>query len=524
MTFHSGVVVVTVPVVVRDGEGRAVGTLKKEDFELFDKGKRQVISRFTVEKGYQPVAGNRSSGVDGGSKAVPGPPPANRFVAYLFDDLHLPFADLVRARVAAIAHLKDALQPGDRAAIFTTSGKNTLDFTADREKLRHAIEQITPQSKIKHGAADCPDLTEYMADQIANKHDREAFELLVEDAHACDPLHPPKRLELEAKARLVSEMADGEAQNSMEVLGKVVRRMSSLPGQREVVVVSSGFLVTMHRDQEADVIDQAIRAHVKVNALDARGLYAIVPGGDASQPWGMNITTTNARIRYQGDAARAQGDVLGDFAFGTGRILFHNNNDLLEGFRRTAQWPEFTYILEFVPRNLKSDCSFHNLKVTVRMRDVTLEVRRGYRALKHPNDPLDEATDDIGQVLFSRKVEMGLPAELEAGFVKASENTAKLSVVAHVDLKRTVFKKDGGLNRTTLTVAAALFDPDGLLVGTLQKDFTLSLTDERLVAAVDRGVALALNFDVARGSYTIRLVVTDAEGQTAARNGAIEIP
>jgi hypothetical protein len=137
-------------------------------------------------------------------------------------------------------------------------------------------------------------------------------------------------------------MADGEAQNSMQVLENVVRRMSSLPGQREVVVVSSGFFVTMHRDQEADVIDQANRAHVKVNALDARGLYAIVPGGDASQPWGMNITTTNARIRYQGDAARAQGDVLGDFAFGTGRILFHNNNDLLEGFRRTAQWPEFT--------------------------------------------------------------------------------------------------------------------------------------------------------------------------------------
>jgi VWFA-related protein len=112
VTFHSGVVVVTVPVVVRDGEGRAVGTLKKEDFELFDKGKRQVISRFTVEKGYQPVAGNRSSGVDGGSKAVPGPPPANRFVAYLFDDLHLPFADLVRARVAAIAHLKDGFSRG----------------------------------------------------------------------------------------------------------------------------------------------------------------------------------------------------------------------------------------------------------------------------------------------------------------------------------------------------------------------------------------------------------------------------
>jgi VWFA-related protein len=521
-TFRSGVVVVTVPVVVRDRDGRAVGALTKDDFQLFDKGKPQVISRFTVEKADEPGAtGDRVFGVE--SKAGAGQPPASRFVAYLFDDVHLPFADLARARIAAISYLNEALRPGDRAAVFTTSGKNTVDFTADREKLRHAIEQLTPQGRVKHTAADCPEIDEYLADQIVNKKDRQAFQLVVEDARRC----PGKqtRLELEARARLVSEMADGEAQSAMEVLEKVVRRMASLPGEREVVVVSSGFLATMHRDQETDVMDEAIRAHVKVNSLDARGLFGMVPGGDASQSVGANITSSNTRILYQADAARSQGDVLGEFAYGTGGVLFHNNNDLLEGFRRTGQRPEFTYVLEFAPRDLKPDGSFHSLKVTVKTPGVTVEARQGYRAPRHANDRGEQTEEDIEQILFSRREEMGLAAELETGFVKTGENSARISVVAHVDLKRTTFKKDGEVNRTTLTVAAAVFDPDGILAGTLEKDFTLTLTDERLAAVVANGVVLpALSFNVARGSYTIRLVVRDAEGQTAARNGAVEIP
>ena len=59
--------------------------------------------------------------------------------------------------------------------------------------------------------------------------------------------------------------------------------MSAMPGQRSVVVVSPGFLV-LDRDRfdELDLIDRAIRANVTISALDARGLYALVPGGDAS--------------------------------------------------------------------------------------------------------------------------------------------------------------------------------------------------------------------------------------------------
>src|SRR5580692_10244507 len=49
-TFKSRVDLVMIPVVVRDGHGKPVAGLKKEDFQLFDRGKPQNISRFSAEK------------------------------------------------------------------------------------------------------------------------------------------------------------------------------------------------------------------------------------------------------------------------------------------------------------------------------------------------------------------------------------------------------------------------------------------------------------------------------------------
>src|SRR5580658_4891251 len=49
-TFSAKVNLVMVPVVVRDGKGKAIGTLQKEDLQLFDKGKPQLVSRCTGEK------------------------------------------------------------------------------------------------------------------------------------------------------------------------------------------------------------------------------------------------------------------------------------------------------------------------------------------------------------------------------------------------------------------------------------------------------------------------------------------
>ncbi len=148
VTFSSKVNMVSVPVVVRDSKGRAVGNLKQEDFQLFDKGKLQVITRFSIEK-------SETGAVDvetpGGSKGQPQanstpekPALPERYVAYLVDDIHLQRSDLLQTHKAMNRHLDEALEPNTRAAIFTTSGRMMADFTDDRAKLHKAVDSILP--------------------------------------------------------------------------------------------------------------------------------------------------------------------------------------------------------------------------------------------------------------------------------------------------------------------------------------------------------------------------------------------
>jgi hypothetical protein len=69
------------------------------------------------------------------------------------------------------------------------------------------------------------------------------------------------------------------------------------------------------------------------------------------------------RLRLDREEAAASGDVMADLAYSTGGIYFHNNNDLEEGFRQTAERPEYIYVLGFLTQKL--DSKFHKLKVTV---------------------------------------------------------------------------------------------------------------------------------------------------------------
>jgi len=517
-----------VPVVVRDAKGKAIGTLKKDDFQLFDKGKPQTIARFAIEKSDGRVVPLEVTADTGLEKAPEGPPPASRFTAYLFDDMHTAFGDLAQARVAAVKYLATAMKGADRAAIFTTSGQNALDFTDDRDKLAETMNRITPRSRMSRTGADCPDITDYQADLIINKNDTIALSAAAREAIACGAatdMTTATALAQAAASRVLS-ITDGDAQIALATLKASVQRMAAMPGQRTIVLVSPGFLVTInHRQDEIDAIDRAIRSNVTINTLDARGLYTLVPGGDASQQSSSLVATAN-RARYQTEAAMAQADVLGELADGTGGTYFHNSNDLQDGFRRTTEAPEFMYILGFSPQNLKFDGSYHGLKVTAKdTRGVTLQARRGYYAPRHANDPAEDAKEEIRVALFSRDEMSDFPVDVHTQFFKATDKNARLSVLAHVDLKHIRFKKAEGRNRNTLSIVAAVFDRNGILIGAIQKDVEMRLKDETFDARLAAGVSMKTSFDVSPGSYIIRLVVRDFEGQMmAARNGVVEIP
>src|SRR5579863_10156091 len=197
-TFSTKVNLVMVPVVVRDSKGNAIGTLQKDDFQLFDKGKPQVITRFSLEKAGEAAtpaevaddaAIENSAGAPAPVKAASAI--AQRFVIYLFDDVHTTMPDLMQARNAADRQLAESSDTTTRAAIFTTSGQGNVDFTDDREKLHEALMKLMSRPTLAGPGEECPDLSYYMADLIVNKNDPTALQAAVAEAMASCVPPPP---------------------------------------------------------------------------------------------------------------------------------------------------------------------------------------------------------------------------------------------------------------------------------------------------------------------------------------------
>jgi len=553
VTFSSRVNLVSAPVVVRDREGRAVGNLRQEDFQLFDKGKLQTITKFTVEKTEVaapvstpgPTGSAATSAVAAGGTTATVPTPVSsrpvifpeRYVAFLFDDVQLPIDDMARARTAAIRMMNESFDPGTRAAIFTTSGRVMLDFTGDRERLAQAFSRILPLPTITGTQADCPAVSYYQALRIVDFGDQEALlsgqiDYLVK----CDPPSPrdPLWFDLQQALPIVKMMASRArgigsqaTENNLGLLKELVGRLTPMPGSRAIIFVAPGFFMPDDRrhDEETDVMDQAIRANVVISSLDTRSIMASTPRGNADVPI---ILGEIEHVRQDFERKRAYADeaVLQELADGTGGIFFHNDNDLKAGFDQLAARPEVIYVLGFSPQNLKLDGSYHSLKVTVRnVSGPALQARRGYWAPNHAIDAAEAAKEELREDVFSREEIHDIPVDLHTEFFKSSEDKAELTVTAILNPDNLRFQKAAERNNDTVTVVTGVFDGNGNYVAGIQRVVQLHLRDQTLTALRNAGISLEERFRVPPGRYVVRLVVQDAGGQTtAARNEGVEIP
>jgi VWFA-related protein len=539
---------VQVRVVVRDAKGNAVGGLTKDNFRLTDNGKPQVVTVFTVESNKatptaKPPAPAAAKSAEP-SEAEPVLELPQRYVAFFFDDLVVTFEDLVRTREATERFIASSMQPMDRAGVFTSSGMGALDFTDDRAKLHEALANLQPHPRTVSAENDCPPLTPYEAYLIDDQHDDTMLNIAIWEVVSCacgGSLHfcTDAQDRAQMAARIAWAHDKDQSRQALHVLESLVRRLGSLPGQRTILWLSQGFLALDLQSDLDQLIDRALREHVVINALDARGLWVDIPGGDASEHNILKFTDTEqlgsspidpslfAKLAmYRKTGRDMNQDVMAAVARDTGGVFVHNTNDYDGGLRRAAALPEFSYLLAFSPQDLKYDGKFHKLKVElVNAKGPSVQARNGYFA---PNQALrleDRARQEIEDAVFAREEYHEFPVELQTQYFKLNDTQARLSVTAHLDTRALRFHKEGDRNRVGLKLVCAAFDRDGNLVDGTQRNVDLLLREATLAHLQSAGLNIRGQLKISAGSYALRVVVYEIDSaRMTALNRTVEIP
>jgi len=570
---------VQIDIVVSNQKGVLVGDLKREDFELLEDGRPQSITHFAVGTSKRPAtwltAERKSPATEPAGKAVTTEVPGGRYLILAVDDIHLVPENLILAKRALLRFIDQQMASGDQVAVVTTSGALGFfqQFTGERPVLERAIQRLTVQNRAVPRSLDVPRISDYQAELI-DLGDHDALELAVQEILSQEGqptvdtsggaqgrgggrsgqqnqggFSPGERAaaQAQAKARMIVAENAHFTTATLSTLEEVIRSLRPLPGRKVLVLLSDGFFLGGSRNSKhydlRRLTDAATRAGVVIYSIDARGLVATPPGGDASEPSGVNnALLPGIRARIEQGVVEAKRDGLNALARDTGGFPVFNNNDLNLGLQRVLDDNETYYVLAFEPATSYRDGRFHKLEVRVKGQPgLRVRTRAGYFA---PAEKLAEKSVEkkekspekaAQQAKAARDAQFraglgslfplrGIPLDLAADFMNISEASNVALVTAHIDTAGLNFERTNDLYRTTLDLVGLVFDEKGKVAGSFTDHVDLSLKPDLFERVVKNGVSYRKLVALKPGLYQVRMAVRqEGTGQLGSASQWVEV-
>ena len=503
---------VVVDVIVTDKKGRHVGDLAASDFAVFDNDVPQKIVTFVPPIGAAPQPPLPAAAGPGGTNQ-PAEAPAQkpqrqaidvasvRFITLVLDLGGLQAGSIGNARQAAIQYLEKTIAKEDFVAVYSVDSSLHLDapFTQDKQRAIEAIRRAGHRASASPMSANARIETE----QEIRDLESQAYGF---GTQAGPGAGQQSSLGIAAAAFMPQQMASlraylweqsiFQARTICMVLRAIAQAYRDLPGRKNVVVFSEGFIPSPEaRTEMAAVIDMANRANVAFYIVEAGGLKAgfdaasSTPDDPAGTRHVYDASLQGAGFWYgfsEFDRLRRVGspdmlhDDLGQVAQATGGLYIKNQNDLLHGLELADSDLREFYTLVYQPSDTRYDGSFHKIKVDVLTSGYSVRYRRGYWAIPPGQElMMTPAAAQLLGALESGSLRSAFSPNLNAALLLAADG--KLSVPAQVSLpgKSVKFERDGRISRAGVTLLLVARDADGHLVSVHQRFLTLRLDDQQ---------------------------------------------
>jgi VWFA-related protein len=489
---------VIVNVEVKDGSDKPIGNLPRTAFEITEDGKPQSISVFEYQRLVQEAAAPppaSSSPVAAGRKRDITPSPQGqirykdkRLLVLYFDFSSMETAEQIRAQQSAEKFLNENLGPSDLVAImaFSTKLRVLQDFTADRETLLGVIRGFRPG---------------------------ETAELAVE-AEAGET-----ETGEDTGAAFTADDTEFNIFNTDRKLGGLetaVKMLQSLPEKKAFVYFSSGIgrSGTDNESQLRATVNAAIRANVAFYPIDARGLLAEAPAGDARRG------SSRGTSMYSGQAQRqrqqrfnAQQETLDTLAADTGGKAFLDSNDLTSGIVQARQDISSYYVLGYYSTNPAEDGKYRRIKVRL-LTDpkARLDYRSGYFAPKQFRQfTSSDKERQLEEALLLGDPITDLPVALEVNYFRRGRGRYVVPVSVKIPGASIELARKRGAAHGRLDFIGQVREQGGALAGNVRDFIEVKLSGENAALIGTRHLQYDTAFTLEPGDYTIKFLARENE-------------
>jgi VWFA-related protein len=511
-TFRTGTRLIVETVTVKDKEGKPVEGLTAKDFTLTEDGDPQTITFVEFQRVDAEPAPAPSPAAPAPAPAAP-PPAAvapavqptiaasapgdikyrnRRLLVLYFDVTALPPDDLVRACAAAQTFIDTQMTPADLVAIMAFKGGTVRvkhDFTDNREELRGVIQDLLlGDDKDGDGIADAEPATAFGQD------DGE-FNLFNTD-------------------------------RQLSALQTAVAMLRPLVEQKSLIYFASGLRLngTDNQAQLRATVNAALRANVTVHTIDARGLVAQAPLGDATRRSPGGIGTFNGQIANAAatNFQRSQ-DSLFALARDTGGKAMSDYNDLSLGIQQAAESMSSYYLIGYYSTHTASDGRFRRVRVTLNGGlSADLSYRQGYFADKDfSRFTAADKERQLEEALMLENPVTDITIAMEVNYFQLNRAQYFIPVAVKIPGTELALARRGGAQRTVIDFIGAVKDDSGYTWQNLRDKLDIKLTDATAAQLATRPIQIEIGFTLLPGKYTIKLLARDAE---TGRMGTYQMP
>jgi VWFA-related protein len=490
---------------VRDREGHLTAGLKSTDFEVLDNGQPRGITFFSELRsaGEASAATDKKAGVHSPEAPAPSEP---RTIALFFDDVHASVL-LHKSGEAAEKLISNDLRAGDRVGIFTASGTTSVDFTGDRDLLRAGLARLKPHPLDGVHPIGTPPMTPFQAYVILHRLDPDAETSAMAAAApvSCTPMPAcvgSERGAVASTAQMVWDLSQYQYTTTLDAMSIVMRHLAAASGKRIMILMSPGFPTGGMENRTSSLIDDALRANIRISAVSSTGLETVSPK--------LALLRKTVNGEFMTAAAKSTG----------GRYL-SDTNDWAGSLHEVTADPEVSYVLGFSPPD--PDGQYHALKMRIRVnRGYSVETRTGYFAAKTRGETAQQLIDRFAMSSDDVKE---FPATLQVQQATVKEGGTILQVTITADAKGLKFPEKEGHRVEELTFLTVVEDADGNFVAGRQSVMDLALTPATLAEKLRKGIQATTSIPAPHASsYRVREVVREAvQNHCWASTTAVEI-